>query len=648
MALHFAERGWKLFPCRYDEKRKKHQPLVSWPKESSDDHKVIKGWEEHFGKRHHKIYYCVNLKASNLTVVDIDNKHNKRGSASIVDLKMAGKHLPDTLTIRTPSAGYHQFYETAAPFSANKLADGIDTPVMVPVPGSIVPYKGIYQVVHDIPLQELPEWVLTDLAQYERDKHAAPVVDEDMPDAILAAIRAAKDAPPAIAHQGGNAQTYAVACSLFEEGISLDMCKEIMADYYNPTCEPPWDLDELYRIVENAHEYKINATGIRSVAADFPPIDHVVKYSLSDLDIRKVAHHRWIIPGRYCRGFVTATVAAGGVGKSAYVQNEALSIATNKELLGLAIEEPTNVWLYNLEDPRVEMERRFAASSIYHHLDYGALEYKLVYSTGREQPLLLANEGRLTENGRVKINHAAIDGLVDDIQRGNIGVVLIDPLINAHRLPENENNAIHELMEIFNKIADSCNCAIGICHHTRKDGTMARGASSFLDALMLCHDLRVPNAEEIKANTIDGEEVDRFMCLETRKTNLGFKLPRSTYWVYKERVELTNGDRQQALSLRTVQLGRIDLKDLEADKIDAVVSIMAGTHRIQISQLIKELRDKYGGLFGDKSDRTIRRWLQDFKEPKPCLIRGANEHLIYIEGENGWTYIEQQNLEQRE
>jgi len=61
------------------------------------------------------------------------------------------------------------------------------------------------------------------------------------------------------------------------------------------------------------------------------------------------------------RKFVTATVAPGGVGKSSLVTTETAAQATGKALLGVAPSKPLGVWLWNLEDPQEETERKLQA-----------------------------------------------------------------------------------------------------------------------------------------------------------------------------------------------------------------------------------------------------------------------------------------------
>lgn len=55
---------------------------------------------------------------------------------------------------------------------------------------------------------------------------------------------------------------------------------------------------------------------------------------------------------------VSVTFAPGGVGKSSLTICEALAVASERELPGDWTAKGLKVWLYNLEDPRDEMDRR--------------------------------------------------------------------------------------------------------------------------------------------------------------------------------------------------------------------------------------------------------------------------------------------------
>jgi hypothetical protein len=67
---------------------------------------------------------------------------------------------------------------------------------------------------------------------------------------------------------------------------------------------------------------------------------------------------QWLYGRQYIRRFVSGTVAAGGMGKSALALVEAIAMATGRDLLGHRPRGKYRVWYINGEDPRDEIDRR--------------------------------------------------------------------------------------------------------------------------------------------------------------------------------------------------------------------------------------------------------------------------------------------------
>jgi RecA-family ATPase len=64
------------------------------------------------------------------------------------------------------------------------------------------------------------------------------------------------------------------------------------------------------------------------------------------------------------RKFVSATVSPGAIGKSSLVAAESMAQITGKSLLGITPKRPLRVWLWNLEDPQGETERKLQAAAL--------------------------------------------------------------------------------------------------------------------------------------------------------------------------------------------------------------------------------------------------------------------------------------------
>lgn len=116
-------------------------------------------------------------EASRLWVLDLDVKHGVDGAANMRALA-AGRELPTTFTVRTPSGGLHLYFRHVEGLgnTAGKLAPGVDTRGQggyVLAPGSVIDGEA-YDVVHSAPIAEIPAW-LVELARTPAVTHVAPV-----------------------------------------------------------------------------------------------------------------------------------------------------------------------------------------------------------------------------------------------------------------------------------------------------------------------------------------------------------------------------------------------------------------------------------------------------------------------------------------
>ncbi len=200
-------------------------------------------------------------------------------------------------------------------------------------------------------------------------------------------------------------------------------------------------------------------------------------------DPASIPRRQWLYGDHYIRGFVSATVAPGGVGKSSLTIVEALAMASGKPLLGIAPKGQFRVWLWNGEDPRDELNRRVAAAILHYGLSAADIGDRLLVDTGHEQELILATEAR---NGAV-ISEEVSAAIVSALQRNKIDVLVIDPFVSSHRVSENTNGSIDLVVKRLGKIAATAGVAIEVVHHVRKTNGAevtvedARGASALID-----------------------------------------------------------------------------------------------------------------------------------------------------------------------
>jgi hypothetical protein len=257
-------------------------------------------------------------------------------------------------------------------------------------------------------------------------------------------------------------------------------------------------------------------------------------------DPEKIPKRDFLYGRRLLRKFVTATVAPGGVGKSALEIVEALAMVTGRPLLGVRVDAPLKVWFYNLEDPAEEIARRIQATAKQYFLGRDDVGDRLFVSCGREQPLVIAET---PPRSSAVICRPVVDSLVAQLIEHRIDVLIVDPFVSCHKVEENDNNAIDMVAKEWGRVAELANCAVELVHHTRKGEQevtteSARGAKALTDA---CRFVRVVNrmseAEAVKA----GVDNHRFYFRTYNdKANLAPPADKSD-WFKLTSVDLGNG-----------------------------------------------------------------------------------------------------------
>jgi phage/plasmid primase-like uncharacterized protein len=256
-----------------------------------------------------------------------------------------------------------------------------------------------------------------------------------------------------------------------------------------------------------------------------------------------IPKRQWLYGKHLLRKFVSVDVAAGGVGKSSLKIGEAMAMASGRDLYDKGLPEGAlSVWLWNLEDPVEEMERRLHATAQRFRIEPAELGDRLYVDSGRDQPLVIATEG---PDGAM-IARPVVDALIAEMIERKIDVLIVDPFISSHAVSENDNNAIDIVAREWNVIADRTGAAINLVHHVRKqNGTeatadSARGASSLIGKARSV--LVYNRMSDTEATSLGVDTADRkfFFRVDNDKANLA--PPDATDWYRMNNVDLANGD----------------------------------------------------------------------------------------------------------
>jgi AAA domain len=260
-----------------------------------------------------------------------------------------------------------------------------------------------------------------------------------------------------------------------------------------------------------------------------------------------IAPWQWLYERHLLRGEVAGTAAMGGTGKSTLSIVEALVMASGRALLGGDVSTPLRVVLINLEDTHNTMDKRIAAVMRQYGLTPADIGDRLIIKAKGEIKIKVARQLR---SGDVERNGLVIKALTKLMLEHRADVLSIDSFIRTHRVNENDNSAVQEVVECFEDIATDAQCAVHLWHHTRKTGgeratiESARGAIAFVDA---CRSARI-------LETMSGKEHEQLSEIEPDMLPPGFYFRAfngkrnfappadQSDWFKLESVELLNGD----------------------------------------------------------------------------------------------------------
>jgi hypothetical protein len=257
----------------------------------------------------------------------------------------------------------------------------------------------------------------------------------------------------------------------------------------------------------------------------------------------QIPKREWLYGKHLLRKFVSLDVAAGGVGKSSLKIGEALAMATGRDLYDKGLPEGAlTVWMWNLEDPHDEIERRIHATAQRFNIHPNELGDRLYVDSGRDQPLVMATEG---PDGAM-IVRPVVDALIAEMIARKIDVLQIDPFISSHAVSENDNNAIDIVAREWNVVAERTGAAINLVHHVRKQNgaeataDSARGASALIGKARSVLVYNRMNEDEAAKLNVDEDERFFYFRVDNDKANLA--PPERGDWYRMNNVDLENGD----------------------------------------------------------------------------------------------------------
>jgi hypothetical protein len=255
-----------------------------------------------------------------------------------------------------------------------------------------------------------------------------------------------------------------------------------------------------------------------------------------------IAAREWLLGRFSCRKFVSSIVGDGAVGKTAFRVACALALATGRaDILGEQVWQRCHVLLVCFEDSRDELRRRVRAAKLYHKVSNDEVRGWLRLCVMPRSDLKLA---RLDRGGAICKGRLG-EALEREIVEHKIDVLILDPLIKTHSLPENSNEALDHVAGLLTELASKHGIAVDVTHHVRKgamapgDADAGRGASAAKDAFRLVYTMTRMSEETAALFRLSDSERRQLVRVDSGKVNLA--PPSDTRWYRLVGVELGNG-----------------------------------------------------------------------------------------------------------
>lgn len=652
-ALAWAARGFPVFPLLPDSK----EPAFggSWHEHATTDIATIRSmWTDPVLGTEQD--YNIGMDCTDRVVVDIDEKwytDAKTGEKRKKDgynqyMQLGGSF--DTLVVKTPSGGYHCYFE--GPDSANvNIARDIEIRShhgYVVAPGSTI--DGVpYEVITDIE----PAWIPLNVEKLLK----APEVRRDMPEGfeldsaanIQAGINYLQSTPVAIEGQRGDETTFITAARLVRElGLSPFTAFELMRDHWNERCIPPWQLDELQGKVENAASYGTADVGrldpsilFATVNVEPPPspFTAVAAFGFGNAAIPSAIRPRpWLVDRVLMTEKVTAIGAVGSGGKSSAGLALAAHLALGRDFGKHKVHKKCKTIVYNGEDDVEEQSRRLLAVCVEYGFDYQEVSRSVMLLSYEDVNMKLVKV-----DGRSAVpNDAVVNGLIELAKAEDIGCIILDPLVDVHSCDEGDSTQMNVVMQIIQHIAKTAGVAVLVMHHTTKAGSekqenrignmdIFRGSSAIVYKSRVAFTLMDASAQDAQDYGMQDSERHAWVRMDDAKMNLSLR-DATPMWFRKVGVRIQSGDFVGVLKheelTKSVNHLRLRLAELLINTM-----MVNNTATMPMMQAVGVIRAGEP-LMANNKDLEIRQKLES-SFALPIMVREKTLQVVREQGDNG-------------
>lgn len=632
-ALAWAARGFPVFPL--DSNGKEPAFAGAWYEHATTDPDRIRAmWSDPVLKT--EIDYNIGMDCTDRVVFDIDVKKGKDGYNQY--LQMGGTF--DTLTVRTPSGGYHCYFE--GPDSSNApISDGVDVRShhgYVVAPGSTI--DGVpYEVTNDVE----PIWLPSGIGAYVKApdirREVSADFEIDSAASIQAGINFLQSAPVAVEGNRGDETTFKTAARMVREmGLSPETVYQLMAEHWNPRCVPPWQLDELFRKVENASQYGTAELGrldpshlFGAVQIEPPPVANVVA-DIGSLIFgnARPAHlipaRPWLVDKMLQIGKVSMLGAVGSAGKSTVALALSAHMALGVDFGPYKVHKPCKTIVYNGEDDVDEQSRRLYAVCVEYGFDYDNVRNHVMLLSKKEVNMRLVSRG----HGAPVRHENIIAGLKAIAKDEGVGCVILDPLIGIHFCDENNPSDMSGLLEVLEEVAEETNVAILILQHATKAtnqkqedrvGNMDifRGSSGIVYACRAAFTLMDATETDVTDYGMQDGERHLWVRMDDAKTNITLKDAKPV-WFKKLGVKIISGDVVGVLKQQELTKNAQHIRIRVAEALVTMFQSINGS-TMQMAAAVARVKAEVP-IFSNMKDSEVRQKLEQYFGGAGVELRG--------------------------
>jgi hypothetical protein len=593
--------------------------------------------------------YNIGTLCTDMVVVDIDVKEGKDGLNEYTAL--AGHY--DTLVVQTPTGGFHCYFN--GPDSSNapvsKSVDIRSHNGYVVAPGSTI--NGVpYKVVRDADLA----WIPLSIERLLKPPYVRAETDYnqelDNAASVENARRFLESAPVAVQGQRGDETTFVTAARLVREmALSTQTAFALMRDHWNERCSPPWALEELYAKVENAAAYGSAGLGTLTPEQLFGHIHIEPPPSIFEQSNAawgnafhpyQIKPRPWIVNRMLMAGAVTLLLAAGSAGKSSMSLALAAHLALGKDFGDYKTERACKSIIYNGEDDLEEQSRRLLAVCMVYGFDFNEVKKHIMLLSRHEVRINLAH----CEYDKPIANDIVVTHLTNLASDHDVGLLILDPLVNVHQCDESDNGQMAFVMETITDLAAKAKIAVMVLHHTAKSVTrqedrignmdVSRGASSIVNAARIAFTLLNASQQDAEEYGMQDEERNTWVRLDDAKMNLTLA-NRDATWMRKEGIKISSGDVVGVTKIEKlershqhirIKIARLLIATLEANgggamTMPQVIAVVKNGEPLWANKTDADIRKRVEGMFSTTVEIEGRRLKvirnPDDKDSKPIL-----------------------------